>query len=146
MSNRRNRQVPGPTHRSRTASGPRPRVAERQRVEEHGEADPTPWWTTWPGAVVLALISLTLVIPPAVVFTIYATLPSTAGEGTDTVVTGVGPSRVLRVMAGLWVVAVLSLPLLTLRWCRKKWAGWMLVGMMASVVAFISALFPLGIL
>lgn len=129
--------------RSKRVQG-RTQTGTATTAEPHDQ--PRPWWAKWPGAIGLAALSLLLVIVPVAVFLFYATLPSTVGEGTDQGVIEVGPPVVLRVIALLWAGIMLCLPVLTLRWCRKMWGGWMLVGILGSIVGFISGLFPLDII
>lgn len=108
--------------------------------------EPNPWWSTWPGALGLGVISLLLVAFPAWTFAVYATVLSETLPDPDQGIIDVRPPLVLRILALIWVAVILALPVFTVRWARKKWLGWLLVGVGGSVVAFSTVLFALGIL
>lgn len=108
--------------------------------------EPNPWWSTWPGALGLGVTSLLLVSAPAVIFALYATMLTDAVLDVDGLMLDLRPPLVLRILALLWVAVIVTLPVLTLRWARKKWLGWLLVGIGGSAFALITAFFALGIL
>lgn len=108
-----------------------------------GEA--SPWWTRWWGALLLGLASWLLVAPAVLIAALYATFPGEVLQGTSRA-TGSSVPTVVRVLAVLVAVVLMAWPVLTVRWCLKKWGGWMLVGIGGSVLAFFISLFPLGVL
>lgn len=121
-------------------------MAKSHRGAPPRVSEPAPWWSSWPGALGLGVASLALVGVPAVLLTVYATLPAVALQGTDRPIADAGPPLALRILALVAAAMILCLPGFTVRWSRKRWAGWMLLGMIASGVTFIGSLFALGIL
>lgn len=102
------------------------------------------WWATWPGALGFGLASLLLVAPAVFSAIVYLSLSTDDSAGLDYQVQG--PGLVPRVLALLFAVGSAALPVLTVRWARKRWAGYLLLGMGLSVAALIVSLFLLGIL
>ncbi len=113
--------------------------------QDPATAGPLRWWTRWWGALLLGLVSLLLVAPGVMIAVLYATIPGDVLQGT-TRATETGISTVLRVLAIGVALVLLAWPALTVRWCLKRWGGWMLVGLGGSLVAFVIALFPIGVL
>lgn len=97
------------------------------------------WWGTWPGALALGLLSLVLVLPGALAGFIVLTIPDTGGSGID-VEAGVVPLW-HRIFAVIALVALVVLPVLTTRWARKTWLGYVLLG---SALSFVVGAVGLG--
>ena len=73
-----------------------------------------------------------------------ALLPDDGGVGVDFEVAG--PGMVTRGVALTVGVAALALPVLTARWARKRWAGYVLLGLGLSAVVGAVGLVMVGIL
>lgn len=102
------------------------------------------WWGTWPGALALGAASLALALPGVVTLIGTAFLPAEDSVGIDVEVSG--PGVAVRVLSAVVGVAALVVPVLTVRWARKKWAGYVLLGLGLSAVAGAVGLGMLGIL
>lgn len=102
------------------------------------------WWATWPGALALGAGSLLLALPGMVTLIGTALLPAADSAGIDVEVAG--PGIVVRILAVLGGVAALAMPFLTVRWARRKWAGYVLLGLALSALAGAVGLGMLGIL
>ena len=102
------------------------------------------WWATWPGALAVGLVSLVLALPGTVTLIGTALLPAEDSAAIDVQVSG--PGLGLRIAAALGGGAALALPVLTLRWARKRWLGYVLLGLAASALAGAVGLGMLGIL
>lgn len=101
------------------------------------------WWAGWPGALGFGLGSLLLVAPAIFSGIVFLTLGD-EGSGTDVVVEG--PGVFPRILALLLVVVSVALPPLTVRWARKRWAGYLLLGICLSFACCLTGLILLGIL
>lgn len=102
------------------------------------------WWATWPGALLFGLISLALVAPSIIASVLFVSLRGDDSAGLDYAVEG--PGLLPRLLAVILGVVSLALPAFTVRWARKKWAGYLLLGLCVSSVIFFIGLFMLGIL
>ncbi len=102
------------------------------------------WWSTWPGALALGLVSFLMVTVTAVPFIAAALLTSADVAGTDiTAAEDFGSGwRVSYVVFGL---VLLGLPAAVVVVARKKWLGWVLVLLTLSVLILGVALWALGI-
>lgn len=101
-------------------------------------------WATWPGALGLGALALLMGGPGIVALTATAVLPADDSAGVDFAVSG--PGWPVRVAALVVAVAALMLPVLTVRWARRKWAGYVLLGLGLSAVVGVVGLFLVGIL
>lgn len=90
------------------------------------------WWGTWPGAVGMALLALVLLLPGAAAGLVALLIPDTGGAGTDRVI-GTTPLWV-RIFGAVGVASMLVLPLLVLRWARRTWLGYVLLGLALSAL------------
>lgn len=90
------------------------------------------WWGTWPGAIAMALLALILVLPGAAAGLVALLIPDTGSAGTDRAI-GTTPVWV-RVFGALAVSSAVALPLLVLRWARKTWLGYLLLGLGLSLL------------
>lgn len=101
------------------------------------------WWGTWPGAVAVALGSAALAATGTVVGMVGLFIPAAGVQGTDRQeVTAPGwliPLSLTLLAAGL------LLPVLTLLWARRRWAGFVLLGLVLSAVVGFIGLAQLGI-
>ena len=102
------------------------------------------FWTTWPGAVVMGLIALVVALPGAAAALAWLLLPSYDSSAIDFVIAP--PSTVSMVLAALVLVASLALVVLTVYWARRRWAGYVLLGIVANFVVGVGGLFLWGIL
>ncbi|WP_040283757.1 hypothetical protein [Tessaracoccus massiliensis] len=98
------------------------------------------WWGTWPGALALGLLSLLLALPGALAGLIVLTIPDTGGAGVDFQVDDIPLWH--RIFAVIALVAVVVLPILTTRWARKAWLGYVLLG---SALSFLVGAVGLGL-
>lgn len=102
------------------------------------------WWATWPGALCMGLIGLVLSAPGAMAGLIWVLIPDNDSSGLDFEVAA--PPVWMEVLAfALPVVAVVAF-LLTVYWARKRWAGYLLLGLGVSLIAGIIGLVFQGIL
>ena len=102
------------------------------------------WWATWPGALGFGAASLLLVLPALFAAVVFVSLSGDDSAGLDFQVEG--PGAVSRILAVLLFIGAATLPVLTARWARKRWAGYLLLGVGLSAVAFIVGLIMLGVL
>lgn len=106
---------------------------------------PSPWWSRWWGVLVLGFVSFLLVAPALLTAVLYATYPDDLLQGTSRATTS-EVSSVVRVLGIIIALVLMVWPVLTVRWALKKWSGWMMVGMVVSLVAFLTSLILLGFL
>lgn len=92
----------------------------------------------------MMLASLVLLLPWWLAVTVLLTYPFDDSVGIDRQITGPGPAP--RVIAGILAIITLALPPLTLRWARKKWLGYLLLGLALSGVGSIAGLVMIGVL
>lgn len=90
------------------------------------------WWGAWPGAIALALLSLLLLLPGGAAGLVALLIPDTGGAGVDFEV-ATTPLWV-RIFGALGVASLVVVPLLILRWARKTWLGYVLVGFGLSLL------------
>ncbi len=102
------------------------------------------FWTTWPGAVVMGLIALAVSLPGVTVALAWLLLPNNDSSGIDFQIAP--PSAASMVGAGALVVTALTLAALTVYWARRRWAGYVLLGIVASFAIGVVGLFLWGIL
>lgn len=119
------------------------RVAGVSRPVRHG-GSARRWWITWPGALGLGAVCLAAALPGVVALVGTALLPAEDALGIDVVRNG--PGTLTRAVMIALAVAVLAVPVLTTVWARKKWAGYVLLGVGASIVVGCIGLAMLGIL
>ncbi len=113
------------------------------RPSRHG-GSPRRWWITWPGALALGAACLLLALPGIVALLGTALLPAEDATGIDVVRTGPGTlTRALMMALG---VSALAVPVLTTWWARKRWAGYVLLGIGTSIVLGCIGLAMFGIL
>ncbi len=103
------------------------------------------WWSTWPGALALGLVSLMMVALTAAGLFLVALLPPPDGSGTDVEVAS-GPSAVRRLAWIVIGVACLALPAAVVVLARRAWLGWTLVVLALSALVLAAGLWTLGIL
>lgn len=104
-----------------------------------------PWWSRWWAVALWGVASLLAVLPTTIGWALWAWLPVETTSGTDMqgdAATG-GWTRVLAAVAA---VVVLSLPVLTGRWARKAWLGYLLLGGLLSGLVLVIGMFMFGIL
>lgn len=102
------------------------------------------WWGTWPGALGLGLISLILVLPGALAGLATFLIPDTGGAGVDF---QVATTPVwMQIFGGFALAAALVLPVLTLRWARRTWLGYVLLGLGLSLVLGLVGLGLFGVI
>ena len=102
------------------------------------------WWATWPGAIGFGLVSLLMVAPAIFGSLLFISLAADDSAGLDYEVRG--PGLFARLLAVLLLVGSAALPFLTVFWARKRWAGYLLLGVCLSLTALLVGLFMLGIL
>ncbi|MFT3888154.1 MAG: hypothetical protein QM713_08340 [Arachnia sp.] len=102
------------------------------------------FWTTWPGAVVMGLVALAVSAPGATVAALWLLVPAYDGSAIDFEVAA--PSPIWSVVAAAAVVMSLVLAALTVYWSRRKWAGYVLLGIGLSFAVGVVGLFVWGIL
>ncbi|MBK7822350.1 MAG: hypothetical protein IPJ61_15140 [Tessaracoccus sp.] len=102
------------------------------------------FWTTWPGAVVMGLVSLAVALPGVLAAVLWLLVPHHDPSGIDFQPTA--PSPVWSVIAVVVPILVLTLAALTVYWARRRWAGYVLLGVTANLVVGFVGLFVWGIL
>lgn len=102
------------------------------------------WWATWPGAIGIGLLGLFLAAPGLLTGLAWLLLPGADSSGLDEEI--VAPSPWLGVLAGLQVVASLLLPALSLRWAKKAWLGYLLLGLALCSALGVVGLVQMGVL
>ncbi|RRD46087.1 hypothetical protein [Tessaracoccus sp. OH4464_COT-324] len=112
---------------------PDPKPARKKRS---GPA--RPWWATWWAAAAWFVLTLLAVSPAVLYWLAYIFLVIDNQAGLDIQVESGIPPMPLRVLALVATVAALALPVLMVRWSRKIWLGYtMLGGIVALVIALI---------
>ncbi|GAA4894215.1 hypothetical protein GCM10025789_09300 [Tessaracoccus lubricantis] len=101
------------------------------------------WWSTWPGALGLGLLSLLLVAPGTVAGLIVLLIPDTGGAGVDFSVDTVPLWQ--QVFAWVAIAAAVVLPFLTALWARRAWLGYVLLSLGLSLVVGVIGLGLFGI-
>lgn len=102
------------------------------------------WWATWPGALGMGLISFALAGIGMLTGAIGLLVPPPDQTGIDFEV----QTQPLW-MTLLWAAQVLAgvtLIVLTVVWARRKWAGYVLLGLGLSAVIGVVGLAQFGIL
>ncbi|MFV0429934.1 MAG: hypothetical protein ACK5KO_10980 [Arachnia sp.] len=102
------------------------------------------WWATWPGALGLGLVSMVLAGIPAAMFVYYALSAVASTAGTDAVAVE-APSVLVRLSYAVAGVIMAALPVLTVILARRRWLGYLLLALAASLVATMAGLANLGI-
>lgn len=102
------------------------------------------WWTSWPGALALGSASLLAVAPGVLALAGTALLPAADTVGVDTV--SRGPGTGVRWLAAGIAVGALALPIFTVRWARRRWDGYVLLGLGLSLLVGAVGLGMVGIL
>lgn len=85
-----------------------------------------------------------MLVPWLLAMWIQWTLPFDDSAGLTFEVTG--PDMTWRAIGAGVAIASLALPVLTVRWARKKWLGYLLLGLGLSGVASVTGLVLLGVL
>lgn len=102
------------------------------------------WWSTWPAAIGMGLVSLAMVAFTAVGLFLTALLtPPASGTDLTTVDTPATAWRVVWAIAG---AACLALPIAAIVAARRRWLGWLLVVLGISAFVLAAGLWALGIL
>lgn len=102
------------------------------------------WWSTWPGALGLGLASALMVVAGSFTTIVYVLLTADV-SGTDKTATSTGPNTAVRIVGGVLAIAMWALPVLTVVWARRKWLGYLLLGLALSVGCFVLGLGMMGI-
>ncbi|MDO5678384.1 MAG: hypothetical protein Q4G35_12860 [Propionibacteriaceae bacterium] len=102
------------------------------------------WWGTWPGALAMGLLSLVLVLPGALAGLATFLIGDTGAAGID--FEAATTPLWMRIFGGLAVASLAVLPALTVRWARKTWLGYLLLGLSISFVIGAIGLGLFGIL
>ena len=102
------------------------------------------WWATWPGALAMGFASFVLGSAGLATGLLYVIIAPADSTGIDFEVQAQPVWRLLVAVAQ--ALAGVVLPVLTAFWSRKRWAGYVLVGLGLSVALGIVGLFQLGIL
>ena len=134
--------APRPTGPSQTPQIANCRPSKLDPMSRRPRRDP--WWSTWPGAVGMALIAFLIAAPGLLAAQLALALRAEDSAGLDHEVTG--PGLWPRVLALALIVAALAFPILTGRWGRKKWLGYLLLGLALSAVVGVVGLTLLGVL
>lgn len=92
----------------------------------------------------MGLISFLLVSPALLAAQLALSLQSVDTAGLDHEVTG--PGLAPRILAIVMTAASLVLPVLTGRWARKTWLGYLLLGLALSVALGVVGLGLMGFL
>ena len=85
-----------------------------------------------------------MILPGVLALVGTALLPADDSAGVDVQLSG--PGAVVRVLAAVTGVSSLALPVLTVRWARKRWLGYLLLGLALGGVVGAIGLGMLGIL
>lgn len=94
------------------------------------------WWGQWPGALGLGLASALLASAGFITGLFGLLVPDTRNVGTDRQAPEI-PWWLLPLSLTL-VAAAVALPVLTTLWARRRWAGFVLLGLgLSSVVGFV---------
>lgn len=102
------------------------------------------WWATWPGALVMGLCAALLASAGTAVGLIGLFVPVAGIQGTDQQAVA-APGWLFPLSLGL-VAAGVALPVLTALWARRRWAGFVLLGLGLSVVVGAVGLVQFGLL
>ncbi len=103
------------------------------------------WWSTWPGALALGALSLVLVAVTAVTLLLGAVLTLTDVSGTDQESIG-GVGLGWRIGYAVLGVGFLAVPAAVVVCARRRWLGWVLVLLGASVAVLGAGQWTLGII
>ena len=102
------------------------------------------WWMTWPGALGLGLAALLLGSAALVTGVAYLVIPPSTSAGVDFEIAS--PPVWKFVAFGVQALACLVLPVLTVAWARRRWLGYVLLGLALSAGLGVVGLVQLGIL
>lgn len=102
------------------------------------------WWATWPGALVMGLVAAVLASAGTAVGLVGLFVPVAGIEGTDQQAVA-APGWLFPLSLSLSLAGVV-LPLLTLWWARRRWAGFVLLGLCLSAVVGAVGLVQFGLL
>ena len=102
------------------------------------------WWSTWPGVLGMGLLAFLVAAPGPLAGLAWLVLPDLDSSGLDVEIAA--PSPWLTVFAVVQVAAGLVLPVLTARWARKAWLGYVLLGLALCAGVGVVGLVQLGIL
>lgn len=92
----------------------------------------------------MGLVGFVLAVPGALAGIVWLLIPNYDSSGLDFEV--VGPSLWQQLLAGGLPVATLVLFVLTIYWARKKWAGYLILGLGLSLVVGIVGLVFTGVI
>ncbi|NHB84807.1 hypothetical protein G7085_09885 [Tessaracoccus sp. HDW20] len=102
------------------------------------------WWTTWPGALTLGAAALLLGSAGTLTGLAYVVIPPVDSAGIDFEIAA--PPLWKSIGFGVQALAGLVLPVLTVFWARRRWAGYVLLGLGLAAVSGVVGLTQLGIL
>jgi len=102
------------------------------------------WWTTWPGALALGGAALLLAAAGTLTGLAYVILAPADSAGIDFEIAA--PPLWKSIAFGVQALAGLVLPVLTVLWARRRWAGYVLLGLGLAAVSGVVGLVQLGIL
>lgn len=102
------------------------------------------WWATWPGALGMGLAAALLASAGIFTGLVGLTVPAASNAGTDLQPVDT-PGWMVPVSIAL-VAGGVVLPVLTAWWAKRKWAGYLLLGLCLSALVGIVGLFQIGIL
>lgn len=102
------------------------------------------WWGTWPGALFMGAAAFVLALAGFLTGVAFLVIPPIDSSGIDFEIEA--PPIWVAVIYVVQVLAAVVLPALTVRWARKRWAGYVLLGLGLSMVIGVIGLFQLGIL
>lgn len=103
-----------------------------------------PWWATWPGVIAMWLASALLAWPGLVSGLAAVVLPDLGSAGLDFEVEG--PPAYTRVVGWVLLLGAVVLPLMTARWARKMWLGYLLLGLALCGLVGVVGLVQQGVL
>lgn len=102
------------------------------------------WWSTWPGSLLMGLVALVLAFAGFATGLAYLIIPPIDSAGIDFEI--VAPPAWLAVVYLAQALAAVVIPGLTFFWARKRWAGYVLLGLGLSMLLGIVGLVQLGVL
>lgn len=106
-----------------------------------------PWWSTWPGSLGLGLASLAMAGTTSALLVLLALLSDPSGDAVGTDMPGEsGPGIGWRVFYVVMALLFLALPVFTAWSARRRLLGFLLWGLIGSLVVLCIGLFLLGIL
>ena len=109
-------------------------------------SDKRVWWSRWPLVVLWGIGALLAVAPAMVGWSVNAFYTFDNQAGIDmSVESGLTPVWV-QVLSAIAVVGALVLVVCIVRWARKQWLGWFLVGWILAAVVLMIGLAMFNIL